>query len=124
MKRLLVIALVGVFSLPSSLRAETYSFTPSSGCKFKGETTDINDRGCKVTNTSDATQQWISTRIEWSDGVATQIEIQTVNRRSNDRTSSRYGLATIDGENAEYTTFSDGGICFTIESNRNTICYR
>jgi hypothetical protein len=37
---------------------------------------------------------------------------------------SRYGLATVDDATAEYQTFSDGGICFTIERSQNTICYR
>jgi hypothetical protein len=124
MKRLFAFIFVGTVGLTASVRAETNSFTPMLGCRFKSQDVNINDRSCKVSQTYNSDRQWTATRIEWSDGVVTQIEIQTVNRREGDRGGSRYGLALVDGTNAEYQTFSDGGICFTIETNRNTICYR
>jgi hypothetical protein len=119
MKRLFVCIFIGVISLTAPVRAEADSF-----CSFKGRDIDVRDRSCKVSKTYNSARKWTATRIKWSDGVITQIEVQTINRRDYDRVDSRYGLASVDGVNAEYTTFSDGGICFTLETNQNKICYR
>lgn len=115
-----VMAAVFLFSVP--VQAETHSF--AANCSFMRQGSDDLDSKCQVTHTYNAARQWIHTQIHWSDGVVTEIEIQTINRRPTDRVSSRFGLAAVDGESAEYSTFSDGGICFKIDRNQNHICYR
>ncbi|MEX6776179.1 hypothetical protein [Limnospira fusiformis] len=52
------------------------------------------------------------------------IEVLTINRETRNRVWSRFGLAEIDGELSDYEVVSDGGVCFTIRRNPNTICYR
>ena len=104
-----------------SVQADTSSFQVH--CQFKSGDNSIADT-CSVTQIYDDTHQWTQTQISWDDGRLTHIQVETINRRMGDRVDSRYGLATVDGQNAEYRTFSDGGICFVIERNQDYLCYR
>ncbi|MEB3882268.1 hypothetical protein [Lyngbya sp. CCY1209] len=92
-------------------------------CTFNSEKRRLVD-SCQVNQIVDNSGRWIQSQLRWSDGVVTEIEVLTINREPGDRVSSRFGLAKIDGEPSQYKTLSDGGICFVIESNQNSICYR
>jgi hypothetical protein len=115
-------AVAALSLIPVAAQASTHSFT--SNCRFENGSSNLSDPNCQVTKTYDEARQWTGAQIRWSDGVVTEIEVQTINRSPSDRVDSRFGMAKIDGENAEYQTFSDGGICFVIDSNRNQLCYR
>ncbi len=92
-------------------------------CSFARGENRLGD-SCELNKILDDSGRWVQSQLRWSDGVVTEIEVLTINRESGGRVSSRFGLAKIDGEPSQYQTFSDGGICFVIDSNQNSICYR
>ncbi len=119
---LTTIATLGIFC--NRARSEEYTFNVY--CSFSNPSTGeaIGDRDCEVTQVTSDGGVWSHTTIYWSDDVVTEIEILTVNREPGDRVSSRYGEAEIDGEFAEYETFSDGGIVFEIVESGKIFTYR
>jgi hypothetical protein len=117
-----VIGWVGLNLIALPVQAETYSF--AAHCSLMSPGNNDFHADCQVTHTYNEARQWTHTQIQWSGGRVTEIEVETINRRPSDRVNSRFGLATVDGEHAEYSTFSDGGICFEIDRNQHAICYR
>jgi hypothetical protein len=112
-----------IAGFPSGASADEYRF--NARCSFSDNHTDtqILDNDCEIIKYSDQ-GNWTGTRINWSDGVVTAIEVLTINREPGDRVSSRWGEAEIDGEMAKYETSSDGGIVFEILSNGKIFSYR
>jgi hypothetical protein len=92
-------------------------------CTFTRGENRLRD-SCELNKIIDDSGRWVRSQLKWSDGLLTEIEVLTINREPGDRVSSRFGLAEIDGEFSDYETFSDGGICFIIRKNQNSICYR
>ncbi|BDT11636.1 hypothetical protein [Limnospira platensis] len=119
------------FILLSSLT--TLGFTPlvaeanpnwiTVRCTFTSGENRLRD-SCELNQIDDESGRRVGSQLRWSDGVLTGIEVLTINREPRDRVWSRFGLAEIDGELSDYKVFSDGGVCFTIRRNQNTICYR
>ncbi|KPQ32497.1 MAG: hypothetical protein HLUCCO16_20015 [Phormidium sp. OSCR] len=92
-------------------------------CTFISGENRLGD-SCELNQIDDESGRRVGFQLRWSDGVVTGIEVLTINREPRDRVWSRFGLAEIDGELSDYEVFSDGGVCFTIRRNQNTICYR
>lgn len=92
-------------------------------CTFTRGENRLRD-SCELNKVIDESGRWLRSQLRWSDGVVTEIEVLTINREPGDRVFSRFGVAEIDGELSDYQTFSDGGICFVIRRNQNSICYR
>lgn len=90
-------------------------------CSFRRSKSDLGP--CELNQVIDESGRWLRSQLRWSDGVVTEIEVLTINREPGDRVFSRFGVAEIDGELSDYQTFSDGGICFVIRRNQNSICY-
>jgi len=104
-------------SSPSRSVYATDSFTPRNNCQ-----SSVQKKGrCRITRTY-KDGKWSGVTISWSDDVETNIVIETVN--AGNRITSTHGKARVDGKLAEYSTFSDGGICFRVLEDNSTLCYR
>ncbi|KAM3092078.1 hypothetical protein ACKFKG_23515 [Phormidesmis sp. 146-35] len=93
----------------------------TGNCSFKSEKTDLRDK-CQYSSSGRLSRFIPKTiSLRWSDKVQTRIEILTIESLQN---SVAEGTAQVDGVDATYVQFGDGGMCFKVTKSNNSICYR
>ncbi|MBD1855507.1 MULTISPECIES: hypothetical protein [Leptolyngbya] len=90
-------------------------------CSFQSDKANLRDK-CQYSSSGRLSRFIPKTIVlRWSDKVQTGIEILTIESLQN---GVAEGTAQVDGVDATYIKFGDGGMCFKVTKSGNSICYR